>query len=551
MKKRAHRRSIPGYMKVMIPLLPFLVAFAVYIVYYLNLPADKRGPLTFLDAFFDSIGVYSFKLETKAGFSSNLLNNASFQPVLKWVLVILGELARIGGLLITAGFFYALLSRSFRRIANIYYARRRDSIALHGDPALVGLLKKELGNRAITSGDDVALKASNHVLLYRSNSDMLSFLEKNYDSMTQHPDSKIWLYTTADLHDQGINDRLVINQVPANCAKLYWQKHWLRPGEKNIVFIGFGAFGQALLTEALCTNLYSDPEWKISYHVFGDSRDYRLCHSQLESFLTVDKENSSGDSLFFHADVWNTEPDLIRNADRVILCDDDSAVNLGIMDLMIAGRLNQKVHIRLQNDSTLNKVWKCDKLADPERHPGGTMEIRAFGTDKELYTLDRVTNDSLYRRGKMIHAYYYFTAVRGMSVDQLDPLSERLNDPGFLADWNSLSAYYRDSSLMQDSHAYVKARILLQCWDREIEGHAKEAYERYKLTGEKEKETLWELEHRRWARVLYINGWRYAPVRNNDALEHPLLVPFDLLDYSDKVKDANAWEMLRHLDAGL
>ena len=39
-------------------------------------------------------------------------------------------------------------------------------------------------------------------------------------------------------------------------------------------------------------------------------------------------------------------------------------------------------------------------------------------------------------------------------------------------------------------------------------------------------------------------NWRYAPRRNNDAREHPLMVPYDALSEADRRKDDNAWLLL-------
>lgn len=50
-----------------------------------------------------------------------------------------------------------------------------------------------------------------------------------------------------------------------------------------------------------------------------------------------------------------------------------------------------------------------------------------------------------------------------------------------------------------------------------------------------ERETMAILEHERWMMERWVSGWRYNPIRNNDKLHHPNLVPYGQLD--EKTKD--------------
>jgi hypothetical protein len=55
------------------------------------------------------------------------------------------------------------------------------------------------------------------------------------------------------------------------------------------------------------------------------------------------------------------------------------------------------------------------------------------------------------------------------------------------------------------------------------------------------------IEHERWVRFHLMNGWSYAPVRDNSARRHPLIVPYEQLSVSDREKDDYAWEILKVL----
>ena len=55
-------------------------------------------------------------------------------------------------------------------------------------------------------------------------------------------------------------------------------------------------------------------------------------------------------------------------------------------------------------------------------------------------------------------------------------------------------------------------------------------------------------EHRRWMKQRRSAGWTYNAVRNDAAKQHPMLVPWDRLPESERIKDRNA---IRHIPAVL
>ena len=46
--------------------------------------------------------------------------------------------------------------------------------------------------------------------------------------------------------------------------------------------------------------------------------------------------------------------------------------------------------------------------------------------------------------------------------------------------------------------------------------------------------------HDVWARGRLAEGWRWGPVRNDEAREHPLLIPYEELPESEKEYDRRA-----------
>jgi ryanodine receptor 2 len=63
-------------------------------------------------------------------------------------------------------------------------------------------------------------------------------------------------------------------------------------------------------------------------------------------------------------------------------------------------------------------------------------------------------------------------------------------------------------------------------------------------------ERLAENAHEVWASTRLAQGWTYGPARNDDAREHPCLVPYGALPESEKVHDRNtAMETLKAIVA--
>ena len=117
------------------------------------------------------------------------------------------------------------------------------------------------------------------------------------------------------------------------------------------------------------------------------------------------------------------------------------------------------------------------------------------------------------------------------------------------AQWKELSPFLRQSNIAAADHLIVKARYLLE--DESLTELSTEdcrrAYERYRELYAERADLLQEMEHRRWMRFYQMYNWQYDPVRNNAKRRHPMLLPYEELDETDRRKDAYAWEMLGRL----
>jgi hypothetical protein len=147
-----------------------------------------------------------------------------------------------------------------------------------------------------------------------------------------------------------------------------------------------------------------------------------------------------------------------------------------------------------------------------------------FGSPAELYTTQLVMGESLNRRAIAVNDLYR----RG------NPNAPR---------WHELSDFTRRSNLAAADHLSVKLRLLGESTASK-ESFAR-AWERFSASEGAQRERFRRIEHARWMRFHLLNGWRYAPERDNTLRLHPLLLPFDRLSAEDQQKDDYSWEILR------
>ena len=159
--------------------------------------------------------------------------------------------------------------------------------------------------------------------------------------------------------------------------------------------------------------------------------------------------------------------------------------------------------------------------------PGQTV----FGTENTTYTAQLVLQEQLSIAARAMHQIY------------------RDSTGGAAPSWEELSEFLRQSNIAAASHLLTKIRMLLQ--DDTIRTvtpeNCRAAFARYESCSPEQKEICRRIEHRRWMRFHSLYNWQYSPVRNNDAREHPLMLPYEELSSSDQKKDDYAWELMNQL----
>lgn len=292
------------------------------------------------------------------------------------------------------------------------------------------------------------------------------------------------------------------------CARSYWREKPLAHSEDNIVIIGFGNYGQAILERAILTNI-NDSDFDVAYHVFGDSKRFRDIHSNLHLAFGINEKRRGFDSIYFHDEEWTAARDVIRAAHRIILCEDD--MQDGWDDMW---QLRRYYNYSGRVDLRTNRVA-----------PG----ISYFGTTDEIYTVDQIVK----------------TRLNDAAIAMNDLYRKSVDDS---LDWEELSDQLRQSKIAAADHIFMKVRILLNgkpvsSLDSENCRAAYEAWCRARKNPA-ELDKLRRIEHARWARYYVYCNWNYGEKRNDRRHENPMINMYDRLTDGQKAYHDRAWELL-------
>ena len=293
------------------------------------------------------------------------------------------------------------------------------------------------------------------------------------------------------------------------CARQYWRSRPLCSHENTIVIIGFGNYGRCILERAILTNIISVDQ-HVAYHIFGDSQKFLAVHNQLHKMFSLGEESETTDSLIFHNELWEIHHELMELADRIIICNDDETEGWNI-------------YWRLKN------YYKTQGLIHL-RSNRKTSGVSYFGVNEEIYTPDQIMRTTLNKAAVMINDLF------------------RKSVPYPTLRWEELDDLHRESKISAADHLMMKVRILLK--DETITELTPEVIEKaYKVYCEtKQSDDIQDmyrrLDHVRWLRFYAFYNWNYGLVRDNEAKQHPMLVPYRELTPTQKQERDAAWELL-------
>lgn len=327
---------------------------------------------------------------------------------------------------------------------------------------------------------------------------------ENYCGGLAAAEKSIECYCMADMMVDTVPDNMHLFGKAECLGRWYWQYYPLLAREKTVVLIGCGKFGSALLERALLTNVYT-PDRTVEYHVFEDEAGFADMHGELVRALNAGDPQE--DRLIFYKEKWHEKMDLLKRADRIIICRDDDSRNLDILEKLSTWfGIRKSVHVRLS-----------------EEMPG----VQSFGTGDQILKREYVMKDSLNRQAVTMNEIYN----RGSA----NPTK-----------WEDLSYFLKQSNIAAADHLLVKIRHLLgdETITEITPGNCRRAYEAYCSSRDSRGEEYQEMEHRRWMHFYLMHNWCRSKTRDNEKRLHPLMRPYAELDAAEQRKDAYAWEML-------
>jgi hypothetical protein len=279
-----------------------------------------------------------------------------------------------------------------------------------------------------------------------------------------------------------------------------------------IVIIGFGNYGKAILERAILTNILSADQ-HITYHIFGDPEEFLSIHYRLDTVFSLNEESQTRDALIFHKDFWGKYYEILEDADRLIICEDNE-------------QKGWDIYWKLQ---CFYKIRGRIDLRSNRKAPG----VSYFGTNEEIYTPEQIL------RTKLNEAAITINELFRKSVDYPT------------LDWDELDDLHRQSKIVAADHLLMKSRILLE--DESIteltSSVLMRAYRRYSETKDRlpDQEKYREIEHLRWLRFYTYYNWSYGPERNDTLHQHPMLRPYSQLTPPEKIERDAAWELMNNI----
>ena len=330
---------------------------------------------------------------------------------------------------------------------------------------------------------------------------------KNYTDALAACEEGLRCYCMADIQPERLPTEMQLFSPCEAMSRSYWGEHPLGKNESIVLLIGCGEAGSALLERALLINVF-EKRGGIEYHVFDDTARFAELHP--ETVKALDRALPDEDSLVFHTEHWTEARELIRRADRILLCYDRDEDNLKACEKLKGWFVSgAALHVRLT-----------------ERVPG----LLSFGGRDKSMRPEYVMKDELNRRARLMHEIY----------------NEGSSHP---CAWEDLSPFLRQSNIAAADHLLVKARCLLadEGLPELSADDCRRAAERWHSLDDERRERLQDMEHRRWLRFYQLYNWCYSPVRSDAQRRHPMLLPYEELSAEDRVKDAYAWEMFSRL----
>lgn len=392
--------------------------------------------------------------------------------------------------------------------------RRADSIFFVTDNDIVNLEACAAASALMSKTD----KTRTHLLVHLGNA-QLSHQIQDYERRIAFIGDKRTAVSFFNLNDLLARQLLMENP-------LHRTAHWLCQDRLHVLVVGL-----------------NDISRKIIFHILLSQRTHRL---GTPHFTILDPDASRGARSFEAAwpgiadiattDFIDTSLDathiegLIREASRTapltatVLCLRDEVENLTAALKIHSAAARGQIHagnIMVRRDQTSDFFERLSRI---ERFDLANMLFDFGEGDHQLFVRQITGEDDILAR-RIHEAYCAQRAAAG------DPPSVSTS-PWEVLPESSRRANRRAADFIWTKLVAVGYRIDKQSRALPLLGDAGARLEEEQIVGQ-----LARLEHERWWADRVVDGWHQGPVRNNEALVHPDLKPFDDLDFETQSKD--------------
>ena len=418
-------------------------------------------------------------------------------------------IAEILAVLVTTSVVLSILGSVVKYLGRFFIRLSDDATVVYGDSIYAESLSDRLHRGYHVQSPKAPEKVRDHILMYEKDTDALRFLEQYRDRLK---DDRVYLilntadtYLLADTKGTGIH----YQSLSELCARRFWRQYDLYDRVVNekksvrIAIIGTGSVGMSIFRYGYLNNVYTTTQ-HIEYHIFGANAAQKC---ELKKLVMV-----NDDAIFCHDEEY-FEYDGLSEMDMCIVSSSDSGVKgaVGEDDEDIAIILARLLHYPSRS---IIYVYEEGNLKYEDIY--ASDRIVTFGAIDDLLTEDGIKNEPLDLAAKLFNYDYELRAAGEQSKDNYVEEAEKY--------WQGLNGFFRGSNVARADHHYIEMK-------REAEGA--------------EDEEIWDVEHTRWCRYYYINGWEYNEKRDNSMKKHHLLIPYDELELSEKKKDGIYDERLK------
>jgi len=435
------------------------------------------------------------------------------------------QIARWLAAIATTSVIMLLFQRMFSEIGLRWKLRNPEAVVVHGDGARRETVAEALGQPVVLMSGASCMEAKKHVLAFENDTAAIRYLQENEEKLLMKKDKEIYFsafeYEPSDYAQTG----LIVSNNAVNCARVYWQEHWLRDAnETKIAIVGFGQYAQRILEQALLVNVIA---WRapIEYHVYGQGGDsFRNWYPQLQNVLSLEKSDEKKDSLFFHPSIESHGVEALGTMDRIILALDHPEENLLCLNKLITAGITGKVHV-LCNKKMLQQL----QYMPEQQKEQGQIELTAFGDSTAMYTREVIMHGRLLSIARQTHiTYVRESAAANIRTNYASCTGCRKEGkcgdcPHAPGTWDDLTPFKKASNIAAADHEPIKRYMLSQA-----EQHGGIEAVKFALS---------RAEHDRWMRFCFLHNWKYGKVRNDAQRIHPSLLPFESLPPSEQEKD--------------